>query len=103
MKAILLFALVLCVASAYVARVADDVNDKSPFCEVCLDLVKEMKDALKQGKQLKEIAHKFCSEKMPDHLKAVCHIEVDIYWKKIMEMIEKNVDAEKICQTFHLC
>ncbi|VDK60699.1 unnamed protein product [Cylicostephanus goldi] len=87
MKVILLLSLVLCVAFAYVTRVAED-NDKPPFCDVCLNLVKELKEALKGGKQLKEVAHKFCSEKMPDYLIAVCHIEVDRYWKKIMELIE---------------
>ncbi|CAJ0593088.1 unnamed protein product [Cylicocyclus nassatus] len=90
MRFILLFALVLCTVLGRVKRVADDVDDKPPWCEICIDLAEKLKETLKWGDNLNEVAHKFCSEKMPTSLIEECHINVDKYWVKVMESIEET-------------
>ncbi|VDN38564.1 unnamed protein product [Cylicostephanus goldi] len=91
---IILFALILCTVSAWVTYLPKDIDNKPPWCEICIDLAKKLKEALNGGEELKEVAHKFCNEKIPLLLIEACHKNVDNYWEKVIESLEVSFEQK---------
>lgn len=81
------------------------LKKSSEECTVCLMVMKYVQQAMNSSEAKtfeKEILDKACAN-LPDTYKSMCESLVAVYWPTIANLIEEEVDPNKICSYVGLC
>ena len=100
----------------FVVLVTVSASKKNSLCDICLNLVDAVDNALKHGEDVKKVmpiliirkinfkaAHDFCSNLPWEFLVGPCEKVIAQSLDFIIDSLKEHKPAKEICENIHLC